>query len=136
VSHSRVELDLLQQLRSIGSGERLVLQEATRLPTMSVPGIMKMQPEGDDVMDLHLSSDLEKLLRQKIESGQYRSADEVIRKALHALEAQDQELDAQATAFKAEIERRLASGPATPMDFSAVKRSIREKAEAQKAGRL
>jgi antitoxin ParD1/3/4 len=97
---------------------------------------MKMRRERDEVMDLHLSSDLEKLVKQKVESGYYRSADEVIRKALYALEAQDQEMDTQATAFKAEIERRLASGPATPMNFSAVKRSIREKLEAQKAGRL
>jgi hypothetical protein len=37
----------------------------------------------------------------------------------------DLALDARALAFKAEIERRLASGPATPMDFSEVKRRIR-----------
>ena len=46
---------------------------------------------------------------------------------------QDQELEARATAFKAEIEKRLASGPATVMDFSALKKSIREEVEARKA---
>jgi antitoxin ParD1/3/4 len=88
-----------------------------------------------EIMDVHLSGDLEKLVQQKVESGLYRSADEVILQALRALDAQDREVDAQATAFKTEIDRRLASGPATPMDFAAVKRTIREKDEARKAGR-
>ena len=45
----------------------------------------------------------------------------------------EQDIDERATAFKEEIERRLASGPATPMDFSALKESIREEAEKRKA---
>jgi hypothetical protein len=36
----------------------------------------------------------------------------------------DQDLDARATAFKEEIEKRLASGPATPMDFPEIKRKV------------
>jgi antitoxin ParD1/3/4 len=90
----------------------------------------------DEIMDLHLSDDLEILVKQKVESGLYRSADEVIRKALRALDAQDQDVDAKATAFKTEIDRRLASGPATPMDFAAVKRSLREQIEARRTGNL
>jgi putative addiction module CopG family antidote len=74
------------------------------------------------------------LIQDKVKSGLYRSPAEVISKALHVLDEQDQELDARATAFKAEIERRLASGPATPMDFSEVKRIIHERVEARKAG--
>jgi hypothetical protein len=45
------------------------------------------------------------------------------------------ELDARATAFKAEIAERLESGPATPMNFSEVKRRIREELETRKANR-
>lgn len=86
-------------------------------------------------MNVHLSEDLERLVQEKVDSGLYRSADEVIRTALRTLDERDQELDAQATAFQAEIENRLASGPATPMDFSALKKSIREEAEARKAER-
>lgn len=37
--------------------------------------------------------------------------------------------DASAIAFKNDIEKRLASGPATPMDFSAVKRRVRDEVE-------
>lgn len=86
-------------------------------------------------MGVHISADLERLIQEKVESGRYRSSDEVISEALHALDERDQDLDVRATAFKAEIERRLASGPATPMDFSALKRRIHEEAEARKAVR-
>ena len=47
-------------------------------------------------------------------------------------EYQDQ--DSRVAAFKAEIERRLASGPATPLDFSELKRSIRREVEARRTG--
>jgi antitoxin ParD1/3/4 len=86
-------------------------------------------------MNVHLSEDLERLVREKVDSGLYRSADEVISTALRALEERDQELNARATAFRSEIEKRLASGPATPMDFSELKKSIREKAGARKGER-
>jgi len=85
-------------------------------------------------MDLHISRDLELLIQEKVESGKYRSPDDVIRKALHMLDEWDHELDSRATAFKTEIERRLASGPATPLDFSELKRSIRKEVEARKTG--
>ena len=86
-------------------------------------------------MNVHLSEDLERLVREKVDSGLYRSADDVISTALRALEERDQELNARATAFQSEIEKRLVSGPATPMDFSELKRSIREEAEARKGER-
>lgn len=43
-------------------------------------------------MNVHLSEDLEKLVQEKVESGRYRSADEVISNALLALDQRDQEL--------------------------------------------
>lgn len=84
-------------------------------------------------MVVHLSEDLERLVQEKMESGRYRSPNEVISQALHMLDERDQELDTRATVFKAEIEKRLASGPATPMDFSDLKRRVREEVEARKA---
>jgi len=44
-----------------------------------------------------------------------------------------QDLDARATAFKERIQERLESGPAIPLDFSAVKRRIREEVESRKS---
>jgi antitoxin ParD1/3/4 len=81
-------------------------------------------------MNVHLPVDLERLVQDKVASGRYRSAEDVISNALRALEEQDLALDARAHAFKTEIERRLATGPATPMDFSEIKRRIRAEVEA------
>lgn len=86
-------------------------------------------------MDMHLSEDLERRIQKKVDSGLYRSADEVVSTALRVLDERDQELDARATAFQAEIQKRLASGPATAMDFSALKKSIREEAKARQGER-
>ena len=86
-------------------------------------------------MDVHLPAELERLVQDKVASGRYRSAEDVISTALRALQEQDLALDARALAFKVEIERRLASGPATPMDFSEVKRRIRAEVEAGKRER-
>jgi antitoxin ParD1/3/4 len=86
-------------------------------------------------MDVHLPAELERLVHDKVASGRYRSADDVISTALRALEEQDLALDARAQALKTEIGRRLASGPATPMDFSEVKRRIRAEVEARKVDR-
>lgn len=83
-------------------------------------------------MDVRLPAELERLVQDKVASGRYRSADEVISIALRTLEEQEQALDARAKAFKAEIEHRLAGEPATPMDFSEVKRRIRAEVEARK----
>ena len=86
-------------------------------------------------MDVHLGADLERLVQDKLASGRYRSPEDVISTALRALEEHDLALDARALAFKAEIGRRLASGPATPMDFAEVKRRIRAEVEARRKER-
>lgn len=86
-------------------------------------------------MDVHLSAEVEQLLEAKVASGRYRSANDVVSMALQALEQQEVALDARADAFKTEIERRLASGPATPMDFAEVKRRIRTEVESQRKQR-
>jgi antitoxin ParD1/3/4 len=77
-------------------------------------------------MTLQLSEEVERLIEEKVESGRYRSPNEVVTLALNALEEQDHALGERALAFKAEIDSRLASGPATPLDFSALKKSFRE----------
>jgi antitoxin ParD1/3/4 len=48
-------------------------------------------------MEVHLSEDLEKLVQEKVESGRYRSAGEVVRTALLVLDERDQELDMRAS---------------------------------------
>jgi antitoxin ParD1/3/4 len=82
-------------------------------------------------MNTRLSSDLEQRVQDKIASGRYRSAEDVIGTALEALEAQDSALDTRAQTFRSEIEHRLQSGPATPMDFSEIKKRIRAELAAE-----
>ena len=48
-------------------------------------------------MEVHLSEDLERLVQKKVESGRYRSPNEVISQALLVLDERDQELDARAS---------------------------------------
>jgi hypothetical protein len=60
----------------------------------------------------------------------------VIGGALRPLKEQDRALDARVDAFKAGIERRLASGPATLLDFSGVKRRILAEVEAERRQHL
>lgn len=86
-------------------------------------------------MVVHLSGDLERLVLNKVERGLYRSADEVISAALQVLNERDRDLDARATVFKANIEERLRNGPATPMNFPALKRRIHDEVETRRASR-
>jgi antitoxin ParD1/3/4 len=116
-------------------GRRPALR-GSNLDPITIPAYDESGSDGtakENVMVVHLSDDLERLVQKKVESGRYRSPDEVISQALLALDEWDRELDARATAFKSEIEERLASGPAVPLDFSAVKKRIREEIEARKA---
>jgi antitoxin ParD1/3/4 len=60
-------------------------------------------------MNVSLTPELEKLVSQKVESGMYNSASEVVREALRLLEGQDQARAAQLAAFNGELAERLAA---------------------------
>ena len=60
-------------------------------------------------MNVSLTPELEKLVAQKVESGLYNSASEVVREALRLLEGQDQVRAAQLAAFNSELGHRLAA---------------------------
>jgi antitoxin ParD1/3/4 len=60
-------------------------------------------------MNVSLTSELERFVSDKVESGRYNSASEVIREALRLLEEHDQARAAQLAEFNRELGRRLAS---------------------------
>ncbi|HEY6291039.1 MAG TPA: type II toxin-antitoxin system ParD family antitoxin [Terriglobia bacterium] len=60
-------------------------------------------------MNVSLTSELERFVSDKVESGRYNSASEVIREALRLLEEHDQARAAQLAGFNQELGRRLAS---------------------------
>ena len=62
-------------------------------------------------MNVSLTPELEKFVQEKVESGRYTSASEVVREALRLMEKRDQRLqerEAALKAFQAELDRRMA----------------------------
>jgi len=60
-------------------------------------------------MNVSLTRELEKFVNDKVESGRYNSASEVVREALRLLEERDQARGVQIAAFNQELKHRLAS---------------------------
>ena len=60
-------------------------------------------------MNVNLTPELEKLVQNKVKTGRYNSASEVVREALRLLEDQDKVRAAQIAGFRGEMDRRLAS---------------------------
>lgn len=60
-------------------------------------------------MNVSLTSELDKFVAGKVDSGRYTSASEVVREALRLLEEHDRARTAQITAFNQELTARMAS---------------------------
>ncbi|HUX28343.1 MAG TPA: type II toxin-antitoxin system ParD family antitoxin [Terracidiphilus sp.] len=60
-------------------------------------------------MNVSLTSELEKFVAGKVESGRYTSASEVVREALRLLEEHDRAREVQIAAFNRELGARLAA---------------------------
>ncbi len=58
-------------------------------------------------MNVSLTTELEKFVSTKVESGRYNSASEVVREALRLLEEHDHARSAQFAGFNHELGRRL-----------------------------
>lgn len=83
-------------------------------------------------MNINLTPQLESMIRQKVTSGLYNSASEVIREALRLMEEQDQIRAVKLGQLKRDIQEGLDSGEATPWDFEAFKHEARaQKGEKQ-----
>ena len=60
-------------------------------------------------MNVSLTPELDSFVADKVESGRYNSASEVVREALRLLEEHDRTRSAQIAAFNKELGHRLAS---------------------------
>jgi antitoxin ParD1/3/4 len=76
-------------------------------------------------MNVNLTPQLEALVRQKVESGLYGSASEVVREALRLLEEQDRLRAARLDQLRQEVRAGLDSGPAASWDPKQVKQQGR-----------
>jgi antitoxin ParD1/3/4 len=60
-------------------------------------------------MNVSLTHELEKFVNNKVQTGRYNSASEVVREALRLLEEHEQARTAQLSEFNKELGRRLAA---------------------------
>lgn len=87
-------------------------------------------------MNVSLTPELEKFVNDKVKSGRYNSASEVVREALRLLEEHEQARASQLEDFNKELNRRLASlDRGETVDPEAVRDRIRRKSEEQRKKR-
>ncbi len=84
-------------------------------------------------LNINLTPQLEKLVRQKVDSGRYNSASEVVREALRLMERQNELYALQLERLRHDIRQGLDSGPARPWKTAEVKRQGRKRLAARKA---
>jgi len=82
-------------------------------------------------MNVSLTPRLEAMVKQKIASGLYNSASEVVREALRLMEQQDRLRAAKFDQLRQDIQEGLNSGPATPWSPAAAKRIARKRRAAR-----
>lgn len=72
-------------------------------------------------LNINLTPQLEALVRDKVASGRYSSASEVVREALRLLEEQDQLRALRLESLRQAVREGLDSGSAGPLDIEAIK---------------
>jgi antitoxin ParD1/3/4 len=78
-------------------------------------------------MNINLTPHLEGMVRQKVDSGLYTSASEVVREALRLMDEQDNLRAAKLEQLRQDIRAGLESGPAADWSPDQVKREGRAK---------
>ena len=71
-------------------------------------------------MNVSLTPELESFVQQKLSSGMYHSASEIVREGLRLLKEQDALKELRLLELRKEIQRGLDSGPAQALDMEAV----------------
>lgn len=82
-------------------------------------------------MNISLTPHLEEMIREKIASGSYNSASEVVREALRLLEQEDQMRALKLEKLCHDIREGLESGPSKAFNAQELKRTARERKSAK-----
>ncbi|MEO5331165.1 MAG: type II toxin-antitoxin system ParD family antitoxin [Magnetococcus sp. YQC-5] len=82
-------------------------------------------------MNISLPPHLEELVKEKVDTGLYNSASEVIRDALRLLEERDQMRKLRLEELRREIQKGIDSGEATLLDMEGIKVRGRKRLAAQ-----
>ncbi len=86
-------------------------------------------------MNVSLTPELEKLVNEKVASGQYQTASEVVREGLRLLEERDEIREMKLEKLRREIDigiKQADAGRTKPLDVEDMKRRIREYAAQHK----
>lgn len=86
-------------------------------------------------MNVSLTPELELLVNERVRSGLYNSASEVIRESLRLLKEQDELRQIRLTKLRAEINTGLEAynrGDYVPLDFSSSKSNLRKNSQLKK----
>jgi antitoxin ParD1/3/4 len=86
-------------------------------------------------MNINLTPRLEELVRNKVSSGRYTSASEVVREALRMMEEQDRLRVLKLDQLRRDIRHGLESGPATAWNVDDMKNQGRERLAKRRATR-
>jgi len=78
-------------------------------------------------MNVNLTPQLEKMVRQKVTSGLYGSASEVVREALRLMEEQDRFRAVKLEQLRQDIREGLSSGEPTPWNPEEIKQEGRKR---------
>jgi antitoxin ParD1/3/4 len=85
-------------------------------------------------MNISLTPHLEEMIREKIASGSYNSASEVVREALRLMEQEDQLRSLKLQRLRKDVQEGLDSGSSIVFDPQEIKRIAREK-KSQRSGK-
>ena len=84
-------------------------------------------------MNISLTPELEGLVEERVRSGLYASASEVVREALRLLQQREQDREAKLTDLRRELAPALAEferGEGAPLDMAAIKAEARARRKA------
>ena len=75
--------------------------------------------------NVNLTKELDRFVMEKVESGRYENASEVVRTALRTLEREEQQYEAKLAALRTAIDEGDASGIAKGNPFDRVRKALR-----------
>ena len=87
-------------------------------------------------MNINLTPRLEQLVREKVSSGRYTSASEVVREALRLMEEQDRLRAMKLAQLRGDIRKGVESGPSTSWNVEDMKREGRKELAVRRAFRF
>ena len=75
--------------------------------------------------NVNLTDELDRFVLDKVESGRYENASEVVRAALRTLDREEQQFEAKLAALRAAVDEGDASGVAEGKPFARVRRTLK-----------